>query len=45
MGRAIKAHFQPGVEEAEVALILEAMVTTGFISIEAGKITYAESVT
>lgn len=45
MGSAIKAHFQPGVEEAEVAQILKAMVASGFISIEAGKIIYAESAT
>ncbi|MBX3278485.1 MAG: hypothetical protein KF868_10835 [Acidobacteria bacterium] len=43
MGSAIKAYFQPGVEEAEVAQILKAMVATGFISIKAGKIIYAES--
>jgi hypothetical protein len=45
LGSAIKSHFQPGVEEAEVAQILRAMVLTGFISIEAGKISYAESAT
>jgi hypothetical protein len=43
MSSAIKAHFQPGIEEAEVAQVLKAMVATGFISIEAGKIIYAES--
>ena len=45
MSSAIKAHFQPGVEEDEVAQILKAMVATGFISIQAGKIIYAESAT
>ncbi|MHB0959628.1 MAG: PIN domain-containing protein [Pirellulaceae bacterium] len=43
MGSVIKAYFRPYVEEAEVAQILKAMVATGFISIEAGKIIYAES--
>lgn len=45
MGSAIKSHFQPGVDDAEAAQIVKAMVATGFISIEAGKIVYAESVT
>jgi hypothetical protein len=45
MSSAIRAHFQPGIEEAEVAQILKAMVATGFISIEAGKIVYAQSAT
>lgn len=45
MSSAIKAHFQPGIDEAEVVQILKAMVATGFISIEAGKIVYAESAT
>jgi PIN domain len=43
MSSAIKAHFQPGIEESEVPQILNAMVATGFISIEVGKIVYAES--
>ena len=43
MGSAIKAHFQPAIEEAEVQQILNAMVATGFISIDVGKIVYAES--
>ena len=42
MGSAIRAHFQPAIEESEVAQILQAMVATGFISIEAGKIVYAQ---
>ncbi|MEZ0371711.1 MAG: PIN domain-containing protein [Candidatus Sericytochromatia bacterium] len=41
MSSAIKAHFQPGVEDSEVVKILKAMVATGFISIEAGKVVYA----
>lgn len=45
MGSAIKSHFQPGVDDAEAAQIVKAMVATGFISIEAGKIVYAESAT
>jgi hypothetical protein len=44
MSSAIKAHFQPEIEEAEVAQILKAMVATGFISIDAGKIVYAQGV-
>ena len=43
MSSSIEAHFQPGTEESEVALILKAMVATGFISIEDGKIVYAQS--
>lgn len=45
MGSAIKAHFQPGIEETEIAQVIKAMVATGFISIEAGKIVYTESAT
>jgi len=45
MGSAVEAHFQPGIEEVEVAQILKSMVATGFISIETGKIIYAESAT
>ena len=43
MASAIKAHFQPAVDESEATKILEAMVKTGFVTIEAGKIEYAES--
>jgi hypothetical protein len=43
MSSAIRAHFQPAIEESEVAQILHAMLATGFISIEAGKIIYAQS--
>lgn len=42
MMSAIKASFQPVLDEAEVPEILKAMVATGFISIEAGKIVYAQ---
>lgn len=45
MASAIRAHFQPGVDETEAGLILKAMVAIGFISIEAGKIVYAQSAT
>lgn len=44
MSSAIKAHFQPEIEDAEVAQILKAMVATGFISIDAGKIVYTQAV-
>jgi hypothetical protein len=43
MSSAIRAHFQPAIEELEVSQILQAMVATGFISIEAGKIVYTQS--
>lgn len=43
MSSAIKAHFQPGIEDPEAAQILKAMIATGFISVEAGKIVYAQS--
>ena len=43
MSSAIKAHFQPSIEESEVPSILKAIVAAGYISIEAGKIVYAES--
>ena len=43
MSSAIRAHFQPAIEESDIAQILQAMVATGFISIEAGKIIYAQS--
>jgi len=45
MSSAIRAHFQPNVDEAEAAQILKAMVATGFLSVEAGKIVYAQSAT
>jgi hypothetical protein len=41
MGSAIRTYFRPAIEESEVAQILQAMVDTGFISIEAGKIVYS----
>jgi hypothetical protein len=43
MSSAIRAHFHPVIEDSEVAEIFQAMVATGFISIEAGKIVYAQS--
>jgi hypothetical protein len=43
MSSAIRAHFQPAIEEPEIAQILQAIVDTGFISIDAGKIVYAQS--
>lgn len=45
MCSAIKAHFQPVVDESEAVLILKAIVATGFIMVEAGKIVYAQSTT
>lgn len=45
MASAIRSHFQPNVDEAEAVQILKAMVATGFISIQAGKIVYAQSAT
>jgi hypothetical protein len=42
---AIRSHFQPSVDEAEAVQILKAMVATGFISIQAGKVVYAQSAT
>ncbi len=45
MCSAIKAHFQPAVDESEAAQVLKAMVATGFIAVEAGKIVYAQSAT
>ena len=45
MSSAIRTHFQPNVDEAEAAQILKAMVATGFLSVEAGKIIYAQSAT
>lgn len=43
MCSAIKSHFKPGVGDADVALILQEMVKTRFLSIQAGKIVYAAS--
>ncbi len=43
MGSAIRAHFQSAIEDSEVAQVIQAMVATGFISIESGKIVYAQS--
>lgn len=45
MSSAIRSHFQPNVDEAEAAQILKAMAATGFLSVEAGKIVYAQSAT
>lgn len=45
LGSALKSHFQLGTEEADVVQIMRAMVTTGYISIEAGKVMYTESAT
>ncbi|HOB60511.1 MAG TPA: PIN domain-containing protein [Candidatus Competibacteraceae bacterium] len=45
MASAIKTHFQPNVDKAEAAQILKAMIATGFISVQAGKIVYAQSAT
>jgi hypothetical protein len=42
MSSAIRAHFQPPIEESEVAQILQTMVANGFISIETGKIVYTQ---
>jgi hypothetical protein len=42
MRNAIRAHFRQTIEEPEIAQILHEMVATGFISIEAGKIVYAQ---
>jgi hypothetical protein len=44
MSSAIRAHFKPDVEDTEVAKILNAMIASGFISIESGKIIYAQTV-
>jgi hypothetical protein len=43
MSSAIKAHFRPTIDDSEVAPVLSAMVATGFIAIDAGKIVYAQS--
>ena len=43
LSSAIGAHFQPAIEDSEVTQIVHAMVAKGFISIEAGKIVYAQS--
>lgn len=40
MIRAIKSHFQPDADDRRVSEILKAMVSTGFVAIEAGKIVY-----
>lgn len=45
MARAIRAHFQPSVDDAEAVQILKAMMATGFISIQAGKVIYTQSAT
>lgn len=43
LSNAIKTHLQPGLDDAEVARILRAIVATGYLSIAAGKIVYAQS--
>jgi PIN domain len=43
LSNAIKTHLQPGLDDAEVARILRAIVATGYLSIAAGKVVYAQS--
>jgi hypothetical protein len=43
LGNAIRAHFKSAIKESEAAQIIQEMVTTGFISIQAGNIVYAHS--
>ena len=45
MVSAIKSHFQPSVDEAEAVRILKAIIATGYISVEAGKIVYPQPAT
>ncbi len=43
LASSVKAHFRDSIEETEVPAVIKAIEGTGFLKIEGGKVSYAES--
>lgn len=41
LSRALQAHFRETLDEKEIPLVIKAIVASGFLSIDGGKVTYA----